>query len=80
MAVSYPVKVNDTEFQMESQKVVSHDILELAEKKGAMPGKPEEYALKSLTTDDRLFGRDEEVDLSVDNRFITLLNGPANVA
>ena len=39
----FALKVNGTEIATLHQKIVAHDILELAEKNRAIPGKPENY-------------------------------------
>ena len=73
-------QVNGRELKSSQQKLTAGDILEQAEKVGAIPGKPQDYDLKSLILDDRVYKWDEEVDLSKDNEFITLPNGPTPVA
>ncbi len=70
-------KINGVEISTEHQKIVAHDILELAEKKGAIPNKPEEYSLQG---DKRRYGWDDWVDLEEDDVFITIPNTPTPVA
>lgn len=77
MAETFTLKVNGIEMQMEHEKVVAHDILELAEKEGAIPGKPENYLLDG---DKGRYGWDDPVNLSEDSVFITLRNAPTPVA
>lgn len=73
----FELKVNGVEIKTPHQKLVAHDILELAEKHGAMPGKPEEYILQG---DKGQYGWDDWVDLEEDNVFITIPNVPTPVA
>lgn len=77
MAETFTLKVNGIEVQMEHEKVVAHDVLELAEKEGAIPGKPENYVLEG---DKGRYGRDDWVNLSEDSVFITLRDAPTQVA
>ena len=77
MAETFTLKVNGIEMQMGQEKVVAHDILELAEKEGAIPGKPENYLLDG---DKGRYGWDDPVNLSEDSVFITLRNAPTPVA
>ena len=72
-------EVNGTEFKTTKQIITAHEILEQATKEGAIPGNPQDYDLKSLILDDRVYGWDDEVDLSKDNQFITLPNTPTVV-
>lgn len=74
---SFTFKVNGIEVTTSHQKLVVRDILELAEKKGAIPGKPEEYILQG---DKGQYGLDDWVDLEEDNLFITIPNKPTPVA
>ena len=73
----FALKVNGTEIATLHQKIVAHDILELAEKNGAIPSKPEDYILQG---DKGEYGWDDWVDLEENNRFITILNKPTQVA
>lgn len=77
MAETFTLKVNGVEMQMGQEKVVAHDILELAEKEGAIPGKPENYVLEG---DKGRYGWDDWVNLSEDSVFITLRDAPTQVA
>ena len=72
-------EVNGHEFKTTEQIIAAHEILEQAAKEGAIPGNPQDYDLKSLILDDRVYGWDDEVDLSKDNHFITLPNTPTVV-
>lgn len=74
---SFTLKVNGTEMTMREPRVVAHDILELAEKHGAILSKPEDYLLQG---DKGQYGWDNWVDLEEDNRFITIPNKPTPVA
>lgn len=77
MAETFTLKVNGVEMQMGQERVVAHDILELAEKEGAIPGKPENYVLDG---DKGRYGWDDWVNLSEDSVFITLRDAPTQVA
>lgn len=74
---AYVLKVNGVEIDTPHQKLVAHDILELAEKRGAIPRKPEDYILQG---DKGQYEWDAEVDLEEDRLFITILNSPTPVA
>lgn len=74
---SFAIKVNGEEITTHHQKMVAHDILELAEKVGAIPGKPESYTLQG---EQAPYGWDDWVDLSEDKQFITIPNTPPQVA
>ena len=74
---SFALKVNGIEMTMREPRVVAHDILELAEKRGAIPGKPEDYILQGAK---RQYGWDNWVDLEEDNLFIMVPNQPTPVA
>ena len=76
-SLSFTLKVNGIEMTISHQKPVAHDVLELAEKKGAIPGKPEDYILQG---DKGQYGWDDPVDLEEDNLFITIPNKPTPVA
>ena len=75
----FPYQVNGQDFKSLKQEVTAREILEQASKEGAIPGNPQDYDLKSLITDDKVYGWDEKVDLSKDNEFITLPNSPTTV-
>lgn len=77
MADTFTIKVNGAEMTMSDERVVAHDILELAEKQGAIPGKPDEYELQG---DKGRYGWEDMVNLSEDSVFITLRKGPTPVA
>ena len=77
MADTFTIKVNGAEMTVSDERVVAHDILELAEKHGAIPGKPDEYELHG---DKRVYKWEDMVNLSEDNVFITLRKGPTPVA
>lgn len=73
----YEIEVNGFKTTISHQKLVAHDILELAEKLGAIPGKPEEYILQG---DKGEYKWDDWVDLEEDNVFITIPNSPTQIA
>ena len=74
---SFTLKVNGIEMTMSTARVVAHDILELAKKNGAIPGKPEDYILQG---DKGQYGWDNWVNLEEDNVFLTIPNQPTPVA
>ena len=73
----YAFKVNGIEIQTTQQRILAHDILELAKKAGAMPGNPEEYILQG---DKGQYAQDAWIDLLEDNVFITIPSTPTQVA
>ena len=73
----FELKVNGVQFNSPHQKLVAHDILELAEKHHAIPGKPEEYILQG---DKGEYAWDQWVDLEEDSVFITIPTTPTQVA
>lgn len=75
----FPYHVNGQEFKSLEQVIAARHILEQAAKEGAITGNPQDYDLKSLIIDDKVYGWEEEVDLSKDNEFITLPNSPTTV-
>jgi hypothetical protein len=75
----YEFEVNGHPLKATEERVPAREILELAAKAGAIPGNPQDYQLKSLILDDRVYGPNEEVDLSKDNQFITLPTTPTTV-
>ncbi len=70
-------KVNGFEIRTEHEKMVAHDVLELAEKKGAFPSKPEDYILQG---DKGQYEWNDWVNLCEDKVFITIRNAPTPVA
>ena len=78
-ASPFPYHVNGQEFKSLKQVITASHILEQAAKEGAIPGNPQDYDLKSLIIDDKVYGWEDEVDLSKDNEFITLPNSPTTV-
>lgn len=73
----FTFKVNGIEIATTQKRILAHDILELAKKAGAMPGKPEEYILQG---DKGQYAQDAWVDLLEDNVFITIPSAPTQVA
>ena len=74
---SFKLKVNGIEIDVSCQKPIAKDILKLAEEKGAIPGKAEEYILQG---DKGQYKDDDLVDLEEDNLFITIPDKPTPVA
>ena len=75
----YEFEVNGHALKATDQLVRAREILEQAAREGAIPGDPQNYELKSLILDDRVYSPDEEIDLSKDNQFITLPTTPTTV-
>ena len=77
MPEKIPLKVNGVEMEMEREIVVAHDILELAQKRGAVPGDIKDYVLDG---DKGRYDWNDWVNLAEDSVFITLVNKPTPVA
>ena len=73
----FDFKVNGIEIRVTQQRILAHDILELAKKAGAIPGNPEEYILQG---DKGQYAQDAWVDVLEDNVFITIPSTPTPVA
>ena len=71
------IEVNGMDIEVSSQKLTAHQILELAKKKGAMPGDPNGYFLQG---DKGEYKQDDEVNIEEDHRFLTIPNKPTPVA
>ena len=74
---SFSFKVNGIEIEVKRPKILAGEVLELAEERGAMPGKPEDYILQG---DKGPYKSDDWVNLEEDNQFITIPNTPTPVA
>ena len=72
--------VNDIKLESRYEKMTAQEILEMAAKRGAIDGMPENYILQSLKEADRTYKPEDTVDLSVDNEFIALPFGSTPVA
>lgn len=77
MASDFEFKVNGVEIRTEHQSLSARAILELAEEKGAMSGKPDDYILQG---DKGKYKKDDSIDLKQDNLFITIPDKPTPVA
>ena len=73
----FEFKVNEIQFESEAEFLSANEILEAAANKGAIPGKPDEYALQG---DKGRYTGDERIDLRQDNVFITIPISPPPVA
>lgn len=73
----FTLKVNGIEMTMRTSTPVAHDILELAEKRGAMPGQPDQYRLQGQK---REYGWGEIVNLKEDSYFLTIPTDATPVA
>lgn len=69
--------VNGVQIKTAHEKLVARDILELAAKHEAMPGKPEDYDLQG---ENGKYKADDWVDLLEDKVFITIPHTPTPVA
>ena len=74
---SFEFKVNGMQLEAKRRFVSALEILENAAAHGAMPGKPEEYALQG---DKGRYSPNDNVDLAEDNQFITIPTTPTDVA
>ena len=77
--VKAPSNSRSTEYNSKSKLVtlVALEILKMAAARGAMPGKPEDYALQG---DKGRYGSGDTVDLAEDDQFITIPTTPTDVA
>ena len=73
----FEFKVNGVQLEAKTRYLVALEILKMAADRGAMPGKPEEYALQG---DKGRYGPDDKVDLAEDNQFITIPTTPTDVS
>ena len=77
MAEPFEFKINGVEIYTEHQYLLAKEILEIAEEKGAIPGKPEGYILQG---DKGKYQLDDQINLEEDNLFIAIPNKPTPVA
>ena len=73
----FTFKVNGVEINTEHQYLLAEEILELAQQKGAIPGKPEDYILQG---EKGTYKPEDRVNLLEDNLFIAIPNKPTPVA
>ena len=73
----FEIKVNGVQIKVEEEKLLASQILELAKERGAMPGEPEDYLLQG---EKRLYKPNEWVNVEEDKEFITIPEGPTEVA
>ena len=76
---TFTFTVNDTEISTEHEKLAAADILQLAEREGAIPNKAENYRLETVDGEHQ-FKSDEWVDLQEFKEFITVPNSRTDVA
>ena len=74
---SFEFKVNGVQLEVKTRYLVALEILKMAAARGAMPGKPEDYALQG---DKGRYGSGDTVDLAEDDQFITIPTTPTDVA
>ena len=73
----FQFKVNGVQLESPNRELSAHEILELAENKGAIPGKPRDYVLQG---DKGKYRGDDRVNLEEDNLFIAIPDKPTPVA
>ena len=71
--------VNGTELKTEHEKLVAFDILQVAEREGAIPNKAENYRLETVDSE-HVFKSDDWVDLREYKEFITVPESKTDVA
>ena len=76
---SFSFTVNGTEIKTQHEKLIAADILQLAEKAGAIPNKPETYFLETADEQHR-FKNEDWVNLHEYKEFITVPTGKTDVA
>ena len=74
---THSFKINGVKIESPHEKPTALDILNLAKKKGAIPGKPEDYILQGKETQ---YKSDDSVNLGEDNEFISIPNTSTHVA
>ena len=72
-------KVNGVELETRHSKLVALDILEMAAKKGALAGKPEDYFIQSISGEQK-YKPDDWVEIKQGEEFIATPQGPTPVA
>ena len=73
----FEIKVNGVLIKVDEEKLPAEKVLEIAKDYGAMPGKPEDYRLQG---DKGLYKPDDWVNFEEDKEFITVPEGPTDVA
>ena len=71
------IKVNGVAIKVDEEKLLAEKVLEIAKQHGAMPGKPEDYLLQG---DQHLYKPEDWVNFEEDKEFITIPEGPTDVA
>ena len=74
---TYEIKVNGVQIKVDQEKLLAERVLEIAKDHGAMPGKPEDYLLQG---DKGLYKPNDWVDFREDKEFITIPEGPTDIA
>ncbi|MYE15837.1 MAG: hypothetical protein F4Y07_05085 [Gemmatimonadetes bacterium] len=77
ITLPYEIKVNGVQIILDHRTPSAREILVLAQKAGAVPGKPDEYLLQG---EKRIYQLDETIDVAEDGLFITIPNKPTPVA
>ena len=74
---SFEIRVNGVPIKVDEEKLLAKEVLEKASEHGAMPGKPEDYLLQG---DQHLYKPEDWVNFEEDKEFITVPEGPTDVA
>ena len=74
---AFDIKVNGVAIKVDEEKLLAERVLEIAKDHGAMPGKPEDYLLQG---EQRLYKPEDWVTFEEDKNFITIPEGPTDVA
>ena len=74
---TFEITVNGILIKVAVEKLPAEKVLEIAKEHGAMPGQPEDYQLQG---DKGLYKADDWVNFEEDKEFITIPQGPTDVA
>ena len=74
---TFEITVNGVLIKVDVEKLPAESVLEIAKEHGAMPGKPEDYQLQG---DKGLYKPNDWVNFKEDKEFITIPQGPTDVA
>ena len=74
---TFEITVNGVLIKVDVEKLRVERVLEIAKEYGAMPGKPEDYQLQG---DKGLYKPDDWVNFEEDKEFITIPQGPTDIA
>ena len=74
---TFEITVNGVPIKVAADKLQAERVLEISKEHGAMPGKPKDYQLQG---DKGLYKADDWVNFEEDKDFITIPQGPTDVA